>query len=719
MSRMPLDPSSLRRLDGTSSTLVFDVAEGPPVLLYWGPPLVADTDLESLRTVRQRPVPHGMLDDEEPLNWLPEPGRGATFHPGLKIHRGGRDFITQLRPCDFKPIKNGFEITLIDELVYLEATVSIAFAGDVLESRVKVTDTRGSDASEADTPLTLSWLAAGSVHIPSECSEVLHFDGRWCREFQTVRQALPAGQLVRENRVGRTSHHSFPGLLLGTPGFDPVTGEVFGLHLGWSGNHRVLAERTRDGRVQVQMGELLEAQEIQLLPGESYTSPPLYAARSSHGTNALSEVFHGFVRNQLLPKNVRAKQRPVHFNTWEILYFDHTEARVLELVQDAALAGAERFVLDDGWFRGRRDDSAGLGDWDVCTSKYPQGLEPVVTAVHAAGMEMGLWIEPEMINEDSDLCRAHPEWVLRVPERTQPLGRNQYALDLNRSDVQQHLLKVLVALIDRYQLGYLKWDMNRDLCHVQEHGRPAQHRMTSSYYSLVDQVRDQRPDVEIEACSSGGGRIDYEIIRRSERVWLSDSHDPKERQLIQEGFNLFFPPEIMGSHVGSKISETSGRRHSLAFRAHTALFGHFGLEPTREPLDPEEQELLERAVALHKAHREWLHSCRTLYLPHPEPNLCARLALSRDGATGVLSAALLDTSESAVLPPLRILGLSGATRYGVQLLEPQLHQFAKSRSGFHRGDPIVTTGEILGQGLQLPPLRPDSIALILLQRSSS
>lgn len=694
------DPSTAFRLDSESASLVFDAASPVPKLLYWGERL--EGDAAGLGAVLERPVLHGLLDDPEPLTCFPETGQGFQGSPGLEAHRDGESFFTQLERIGIQQDEDRLSVELEDRATKIQVRIDIESLGDLFRWRTSVHST-----AAQGVPLTVDWLAAAAIALPPGLQEVQLFEGQWCRELHGDRLRLDSGSLLRENRTGRTSHQSFPAMVFGEAGFSAEHGAVYALHLAWSGNHRLIAERTRTGQLQAQLGELLLPGEVQLAGGEQLESPWVYLGLSQGGTNGLAEHFHAFVRGHLVPKT----RRPVHFNTWEALYFDHSEEKTLELVAEARRRGAERFVLDDGWFRGREHDRAGLGDWEVCETKYPRGLEPIVDAVEAAGLEMGLWVEPEMVNADSDLCRRHPDWLLQSPGRQQPLGRHQHALDLTRDDVRHHLLETLVGLVDRYRLRYFKWDMNRDLCHVEAQGRPAQRAMTLAYYRLLDAFRTARPDVEVEACSSGGARVDYEVLRRVTRLWPSDSHDPKERQMIHRGYNLFFPPEVLGMHVGSERSETSGRTHAMAFRAHTALFGHLGIEPTRRPLSSEDAALLERTVAFYKEHRSWLHEATTLYLEHAETELVSRLALAADGSRALLAAALLDTPRQILLAPLRLRGLPKGQRWRVTLLEADQHSFAKSRSAMHRGEPVAATSEALHYGLQLPPLRPESLAL--------
>ncbi|MEQ1863630.1 MAG: alpha-galactosidase, partial [Micropepsaceae bacterium] len=291
-----------------------------------------------------------------------------------------------------------------------------------------------------------SWVTAMALPLPGWAHEAMSFGGDWAREFAPVRQILTHGALVFESRRGRPGHDRFPGVAVGAPGFGEDHGAVYGVTLGWSGSHRLSVERLREGDVVVQAGAL---------DGES---PWAYATYSPRGLNGAMQAFHAFVRERIVPKYAAAKPRPVHYNTWEAIYFKHDEATLRVLADRAAAVGAERFVLDDGWFNGRSDDRAGLGDWSVDAIKFPNGLAPLIAHVRGVGMEFGLWVEPEMVNPDSDLARAHPDWIRRDADGGLVLQRHQAALNLANPDVVEHLFTTLSGLLAAHEISYLKWD---------------------------------------------------------------------------------------------------------------------------------------------------------------------------------------------------------------------------------------------------------------------
>jgi alpha-galactosidase len=701
-----MSASRLFRLDGDDSTILFRSVDGAmPALAYWGPRLGAVDG----GTWAARGVPHGMLDAGEVLSMLPEPGRGFNGHPGLAVHRGGRDFITQFVLADVAESVSSLRFVLRDDLAKLE--VALAYTLDAATGVLSATTTLTNCGAAG---VEVQWLAALALPVPHR--EVMAFDGRWGFEFQPMRQTLKTGAIVKENRSGRTSHFSWPFMIVGEDGFGEERGEVFAFHLGWSGDHKLLAESLRDGRVQVQAGSLLAPGEILLDAGASYTTPTAYATRSYGGLNGLSARFHPFVREHVLGGRLNGKTRPVHFNSWEAVYFNHDLGKLKELADLAAEVGVERFVLDDGWFKGRPNDKSGLGDWTVDRAKYPDGLKPLIDHVRSRGMEFGLWVEPEMANADSDLLRAHPDWTLHVEGRMQPLGRGQYALDLTRAEVWDNIFGQIDALLRENAISYLKWDMNRDLAHAASGGRPAGDAQTRAVYRLIDALRAKHPAVEIESCSSGGGRADFGILSRTDRIWTSDCNDPIDRQHIQRAFSIFLPPEIMGSHVGARRSHTTGRVTDIEIRAFTAFFGHMGIEADISAMRDDERKRLAEVIALHKQWRELIHAGRVTRLVHGDADCCAFMVSG--GGKALVSVAQLDTPRLMPHLPLGLRGLDASKTYKATLLNPMPAPQRRMKVVPENvtGAPIVASGAVFAHaGLTLPVLMVGEIAVFSIE----
>ena len=599
----------------------------------------------------------------------------------------------------------------------LTITVELLPAG-LLRARAQISDLiTNRDATE--NPFTVDGLTL-AFPVPGRAAELLDFAGRHLRERAPQRHDSAIGSLVRDNRRGRTGADATTLLAAGTPGFDFGSGEVWALHTAWSGNHRSVAERTPNGHAVLAGGELLLPGEIALTAGSSYTSPWIYG---SYGTG-LDEVagrFHAFPRAR--PTHPRAP-RPVILNTWESVYFDMDLDPLIGLAEYGAEVGVERYVLDDGWFVGRRSDNAGLGDWQVDPDVWPDGLHPLVDRVTELGMQFGLWVEPEMINLDSNLARAHPDWVLSTGNRTPIPSRRQQVLDLGKPAACEYILHSLDALLSDYRISYLKWDHNRDLIDAGHapSGHAAVHDQTVAVYALMDELRRRHPDVEIESCSSGGARVDLEVLQHTDRIWTSDCIDALERQTIQRYTALLVPPELIGAHVGSDRSHTTGRRHDLSFRAGTALFGHMGIEADLSKLTEAERAELSRWVALHKQFRPLLHTGDVVRLDHLDPSLIAHGVVAPDRTEALFSVASSRTSDSAPTGRLVLRGLDPAAVYDVSLVPPGdviRGNNQRPPAWITAGGTRLTGAALHYAGVQLPDLYPEQLLLLHVRTMSS
>ncbi len=711
--------SAYHRLDSSRSTVLLEVpatgaAGTMPRILYWGAPLAKSERAENLARALTRPALQGGLDDAVPLTLSPSLVNGFPGQPALSGHRKGRDALPGFPDVSVKEESNSWTILAKDTAagLTLQIVISLTVDSNVLTMNTRLTN-------DGTTDYDLQWCAAATLPIPSSHEEILSFRGRWCGEFQTARRRAPVGILMRENRRGRTSHDSFPAMILGTEGFNETTGAVIGAHLAWSGNHRVLHERLPDGTRQLQMGELLLPGEVMLRAGQSYQSPDVCFSFSDEGLGGLSNNFHSFLRSDVLPPQTR-KPRPVTLNTWEAIYFDHAPEKLSRLAKLAAQVGVERFVLDDGWFKDRNDDRTSLGDWVLDEKKYPHGLEPLINEVQGLGMEFGLWVEPEMVNPDSDLFRAHPDWVLHLESLQEPTGRYQHVLNLTRPEAAQYLFDSLDALLKTYPISYLKWDMNRDLSHQADGQSFVTGQQTKALYALIDRLRASHPSVEIESCASGGGRADFGILRRTHRIWASDSNDAHDRQSIQQGFSLFFPPEIMGAHIGPMHCHTTGRRLDLDFRAITAFFGHFGLEADLSQLSENELSKVTNYVALHKDWRSILHSGRVLRQVLEDGRALLFGILAQDLTKAMVSYAVMEQTRDALTAPLRLPGLDPDRFYRVCACNQPSNPGRRMKNmpdALFDGSLILSGRAIAGSGIQVPVLDPDTALLLQITES--
>jgi len=704
------------RFDAPDASLILACAKGaPPSVIYWGAALPENVDAAQMESLFFRQAMHGVADVALPLSFAMEPGLGHPMMQGFAAHRGGKDWCSLFDVCKVERRPHGAKIICRDERTRLGLEYDIDFdpATGVLSIRTDLTN-YGAAALDVTEVMT------ACLPVPEHMTEIIGFTGRWTQEFTQDRVQRSAGTCLRENRSGRTSHFSYPAMLLATSSTNETAGEAYGFHLAWSGNHRLRVDTLTDGRVLTSLGALLLPGEVRLAPGETFASPEIVAAYGADGLSALSRKFHEHVRTKLLRPAMRFKPRPVHYNTWEAVYFDHDVAKLKELATRAADIGVERFVLDDGWFGGRRHDRAGLGDWTVSADVYPDGLKPLVDHVTALGMEFGLWFEPEMVNPDSELYRAHPDWVLGVEGVDQVPFRSQLALDISRTEVADYIFHAIDAVLRDHDISYIKWDMNRDLSHPGgASGTAKAFAQITALYALLDRVRAAHPDVEIESCSSGGARADMGVLAHSDRVWTSDSNDALDRQYIQRGASFFLPPEVMGCHVGPARCHVSGRRLSMDMRAATALVGHMGLELNLLTERPSDLDTLKSAIALHKRHRALLHDGDLVRLD-TAPQIMASGVVARDRSEALYSVAYV-LSDPQVLPErVRFAGLDPDRNYLVKLIWPTIWQPIKGPSAIERlglnQDGATFSGAALTQGgLQLPHAHPETCLLFYVE----
>ncbi|MBA3289760.1 MAG: alpha-galactosidase [Acidimicrobiia bacterium] len=700
--------------DGETSVLV-DCSTGAPTIVHWGVDLgPADGSLGALIDAARRPVTAGGLDAVAPLTLVPEHGSGFPGRPGWSGRRAdGSAWSPRFVTTDVTAQERSVCVDAVDDTAQLgvRCEIELHHTGVLRARAVAVNRSDGRDY----------WLDDLCVALPAvaHATELLLLHGRWCRELHLQRAPFTVGTHLAENRRGRTSHEHPPLVWFGTAGFGEQFGEVWGAHLAWSGNARTVADRLADGRGYVQLGELLHPGEVVLAPGGRYETPWVVAVHATSGLTPAAHVYHRYVRAQSAH---RTRPRPVVLNTWEAVYFDHDRDVLFRLAERAAGIGVERFVLDDGWFGGRRHDRAGLGDWWVSPEAHPDGLGPLIDHVRALGMDFGIWVEPEMVNPDSDLYRAHPEWALATDGYEPVLGRQQLVLDLARGEAFAEVAARLDALLSDHDIAFVKWDMNRD--HTQASGadgRAGTHAQTLAVYRLLDELRGRHPSVEFESCASGGGRIDLAILERTERVWTSDCNDALERQTIQRAVSMLLPPEVMGAHVGPARAHTTGRTHTLSFRAATALFGHFGIEWNLLELDDDEQRELAAWVALYRELRPLLHGGDTVRFDHPDPAALVHGVVAPDRREALIAYVQLATAAALVPAPVRLPALDADTCYEISLLRtPGGAADRLNRDRLPIADGLEMTGrQLAAHGVQLPAVAPESVVLLRLLASST
>jgi len=709
----------IHHLRAAGVSVVVD-ARGPrlPRIAHWGADLgdLDDGLLSDLVLADVQAVVTNVPDDPILPSIVTEHAAGWSGLPGLLGHRGGRSWSTLFTVSE---VRVGADPDGTQRLVTSgrddEAGLALAITLELSPQGVLRTQARLTDLftgrGVTEMPYTLDGLTL-SLPVPRRAAELLDFAGRHLRERAPQRRPFDSGARVRDNRRGRTGADATTLLVAGTEGFDFASGEVWALHTAWSGNHRSVAERMPNGHAVLAGGELLLPGEIELAAGGSYVTPWVYGSYAV-GLDAMSRRFHELLRAR---PGHPTSPRPIILNTWESVYFDLNLDRLIALAERAAEVGAERYVLDDGWFVGRRSDNAGLGDWQVDPEVWPLGLHPLVDRVTELGMQFGLWVEPEMVNPDSNLAREHPDWIMATGGRMPILSRQQQVLDLGKPAAFAYILDSLDALLTEYAIGYLKWDHNRDLIDAGHApaGHAGVHDQTVAVYELMDELRRRHPTVEIESCSSGGARVDLEVLQHTDRIWTSDCIDALERQSIQRYTGLLVPPELLGAHVGSDHSHSTGRRHDLSFRAGIAFFGHLGIEVDLTAVSAAELAELREWVALHKRFRPLLHGGDVVRIDDVDPSLFVHGVVAADRAEAIFSIAALRTSDSAPTGRVVLRGLDPAATYTVSLLPPG----DVIRGNNHRlpawiPGPVRMTGAALHHaGLQLPDLFPEQLLLL-------
>ncbi len=435
-----------------------------------------------------------------------------------------------------------------------------------------------------------------TLHLPNGTTELTSVAGTWAREFTPQRERLPLGTRTLENRTLQTGHAANPFFLLNRPGQAwEESGTVYFGALAYSGNWRIAIEQLSTLDVRVHAGYHPFDFELNLAPQERHITPALVCGVSSDGWGGASRRIHAFTRERVLPHPERDSPfRPVLYNSWEATYFDLSVAGQIELAHKAAAIGVELFCLDDGWFGARRNDYAGLGDWVVSPDVFPEGLTPLIAEVHRLGMKFGLWVEPEMINADSDLYRQHPEWVLHFPGRPRTEARYQLILDFGREEVVEYIFQALDRLLAQYPIEFIKWDMNRNASEPGSvAGKAIWRKHVEGVYGIMDRLRQKYPGLDIQSCSGGGGRIDLGILGRTDQVWTSDNTDALDRIRIQEGYSLAYPARCMEAWVTHAHNHQTGRINPLSIRFDVAMRGALGIGASLNELD--ETELAEYA----------------------------------------------------------------------------------------------------------------------------
>lgn len=671
-ARIMVDQASkVFRLDGGGSSYAFGVNPGGQVQsLYWGAALAVGDKLPAAV------LAEGNSSNEMPLSVTPYEfagfGGGLTTEPALKVR-----FPDGVRDLDLRCVGHqdqGERIVLQLKDAKREVHVVLTYAMDEatgILTRSAVVENRTGNWIQIDQ------MAAACLNLPVGDDYQLSFlSGRWAGEFMLQTRAITPGAFVLESRKGVTSHQANPWFAVSRATTGEDSGPVWFGALGWSGNWRINVEMDAMGGVHATAGYNPFDFSYRLKPGESLASPVLHAGFSNEGFGGASRVFHRYQREKILPHAPTPGLRPVLFNSWEATFFDVTEAGQMALAEKAASIGVERFVVDDGWFGARNSDKTGLGDWVVNRKKFPNGLGPLVKRVNQLGMQFGLWVEPEMVNPDSDLYRSHPDWVINFQGRQRSEARNQLVLNLARKDVCQYLLKVLDGLVSSHNIAYLKWDHNRAWS---EPGWPEvapedQQRLYVAYvnnlYQLLAELRRRHPKLEIESCASGGGRVDLGIMQLTDQVWTSDNTDPYDRLVIQDGYSHAYAPAAMMAWVTDSPNFVNKRETSLEYRFLSVMQGGLGIGANLNHWRDDDFAKARRLIEEYKLIRATVQqgSLYRLVSPRNGSPRSATLSVSQDRRQAVLFAFLHSSMMRKAQQTIQLRGLAADTVYTLRAI---------------------------------------------------
>jgi alpha-galactosidase len=663
------------RLDGGNITYAFGVNErGELQPLYWGGRLGPHDAIPAPKSLPE------WASFDSPYTTTPQEyaswGAGLFTEPALKITfaDGNRDLVLhfvsampkdpQTLDVQLKDITREIYVTLH---YAMDAESGILARSATIENREK-------------QPVIVEQAAAAQWTLPAARYALSYLTGRWAGEWTLNQEPIQAGERVIESRRGTTGHQANPWFAISRDDSQSATtpvvasetnGEVWFGALAWSGSWRITVERTQLDAVRVTGGFNPFDFGYKLNPGESLETPIFYGGHSFHGLGGASRLLHRFEIARILPHAPDPKPRPIIYNSWEATEFNVNEAGQEALAEKAASLGVDRFVMDDGWFGERKNDHAGLGDWTVNPEKFPHGLKPLIDKVHSLGMDFGLWVEPEMVNPDSELYRKHPDWVLNFPARPRSESRNQLVLNLARADVRDYVEAFLDKLLTENEIAFLKWDYNRNWSEPGWDQVPADEQkrvyveFIRNLYAILADLRKMHPKIEIESCSGGGGRVDLGILRYTDEVWPSDNTDPFDRLSMQDGFTYAYTPQIMMAWVTDSPHWLNGRATSLTYRMLSSMQGSLGIGANLNHWTPEDFATAKRLIAAyHSVQRTIVRGdLYRLISPRDGSEFSATETVSGDKNQAVVFAFTHSTEEGRGFPLLQLQALDTDAEY--------------------------------------------------------
>ena len=522
------------------------------------------------------------------------------------------------------------------------------------------------------TPIVINKVHSMCLDIPYGDWEWMHFYGRHTMERQAERVPVLHGISESSSSRGTSSHHQNPAVLLCEKDCTETNGHCIGAALMYSGGFQAQVEKDQLEQVRLVMGIHPDTFEWTLEAGEAFYTPEVILSCSTTGFAKLSQNFHHIIRNHVCRGTYQLSSRPVLINNWEATYFDFNEEKILNIARQASKLGIDMMVLDDGWFGKRDDDCSGLGDWFVNEKKLNGGLKALVEKINAMGMKFGLWFEPEMVSEDSDLYRNHPDWAIQIPGRKPMRSRYQLVLDMSNPEVVDYLYGVMSAILRENHIEYVKWDMNRSISDwytaTLSRGRQMEmpHRYVLGLYELLEKLTSEFPDVLFEGCSGGGGRFDARMMYYCPQIWCSDDTDAHERTFIQYGTSFFYPTSTVGSHVSAVPNHQTGRITSIETRGVVAMAGSFGYELDLNQLSEEEKTVVAKQVTHYKEYQSLIYNGDYYRLANPfEDGMSAWSWISEDKKTILVQGVLFRAKPNVLRKTLRLMGLEAKKNYKI------------------------------------------------------
>lgn len=522
------------------------------------------------------------------------------------------------------------------------------------------------------TPIVINKVHSMCLDIPYGDWEWMHFYGRHTMERQAERVPVLHGISESSSSRGTSSHHQNPAVLLCEKDCTETNGHCIGAALMYSGGFQAQVEKDQLEQVRLVMGIHPDTFEWTLEAGEAFYTPEVILSCSTTGFAKLSQNFHHIIRNHVCRGTYQLSSRPVLINNWEATYFDFNEEKILNIARQASKLGIDMMVLDDGWFGKRDDDCSGLGDWFVNEKKLNGGLKALVEKINAMGMKFGLWFEPEMVSEDSDLYRNHPDWAIQIPGRKPMRSRYQLVLDMSNPEVVDYLYGVMSAILRENHIEYVKWDMNRSISDwytaTLSRGRQMEmpHRYVLGLYELLEKLTSEFPDVLFEGCSGGGGRFDAGMMYYCPQIWCSDDTDAHERTFIQYGTSFFYPTSTVGSHVSAVPNHQTGRITSIETRGVVAMAGSFGYELDLNQLSEEEKTVVAKQVTHYKEYQSLIYNGDYYRLANPfEDGMSAWSWISEDKKTILVQGVLFRAKPNVLRKTLRLMGLEAKKNYKI------------------------------------------------------